>query len=518
MGSLVCCSPKPAQQKAEAPLRVRVADGWYEGTATEKTRAFLGIRYAQAPTGALRFASPMPMPEHDGVWGAKVASPPCPQLGVDGKPVSTDEDCLTVNVITPRRQTVGQALPVMVWFHGGGFTVGDGHQYDPARLVEEGNVIVVTANFRLGVLAQLGLPGVPGSGDFGLADQLSVLQWAHRNVSAFGGDPQNVTMFGESSGAMSICALLSSPSANGLAAKAILSSGSCATSWPAGTLALDARPARPYAPVAESEQRGLALAKEVGCPQAQPLDCLRRLPAEALVSHAAEFGNLLAYGTPLLPEDPLRAVMDGTSSAIPVISGSNHDEGTAAVAGSSRDGPIDGARYEELVRNAFGAQSGRVLEEYPLARFPSPGDAWARIATDAAWICPAMRADAALARIAPVYSYEFDDLTAPNRVDVGASGVALGAAHATELSYLFDVSTLDGVRLGPKREDLAKRMIRYWTSFAWRSEPQGDVPWPRRGEGANGPVLRIYPVGQKTPSPLPPWEEHRCSFWEPLSA
>ncbi|MGL6236214.1 MAG: carboxylesterase/lipase family protein [Segniliparus sp.] len=498
---------------ADAPLRVRVADGWYEGAASDTVRTFLGVRYAQAPTGALRFSSPMPMPSHEGVWGATASSPPCPQLGTGGKLVSTDEDCLTVNVITPRKQAVGQALPVMVWFHGGGFTVGDGHQYDPRRLVAEGGVIVVTANFRLGVLAQLGLPGVPDSGDFGLADQLSVLQWAHRNAAAFGGDPENVTMFGESSGAMSICALLASPPAKGLVAKAILSSGSCATAWPRGTMGLDARPARPYAPVAVSEQHGLALAKEVGCPQEHPLDCLRALPAEALVRHSAEFGDLLAYGTPLLPEDPVDAVMSGALAAVPVISGSNHDEGTAAVASSSRDAPISAERYEELVRGAFGARAGRVLEEYPATGFPSPGDAWARIATDAAWICPAMRTDALLARRAPVYSYEFDDLAAPNIVDTGASGVAIGAGHATELSYLFDVRTLEGIRLNERREDLAKRMVQYWTSFAWRGEPKGDVSWPRREEGANGPVLRIYPVGQQAPSTLTPWDEHRCGFW-----
>lgn len=490
-----------------------MSDGWYEGAAAGAVRTFLGVRYAQAPTGALRFASPMPMPQHGGVWSATTASSSCPQLGVDGKPVSTDEDCLTVNVAAPRKQAAGQALPVMVWFHGGGFTVGDGHQYDPKRLVEEGGVVVVTANFRLGAFAQLGLPGVPDSGDFGLADQLSVLQWVHRNAEAFGGDPGNVTMFGESSGAMSICALLASPPAKGLATKAILSSGSCATSWPAGTAALDAPPVRPYAPVEVSEQHGLTLAKEVGCLQERPLDCLRALPAETLVRHSAEFGDLLAYGTPLLPEDPLTAVATGASAAVPVISGSNHDEGTAAVASSSRDEPISEHRYEELVRNAFGGHADRVLREYQASGFTSPGDAWARISSDAAWICPAMRADAMLARRAPVYSYEFDDLAAPNIVDTGASGVAIGAGHATELSYLFDVSTLEGIRLNARREDLAKRMVQYWTSFAWRGEPTGDVPWPRREQGSNGPVLRIYPVGEQAPSPLTPWHEHKCDFW-----
>ncbi|ADG98676.1 Carboxylesterase type B [Segniliparus rotundus DSM 44985] len=519
VGLLPSCSLSDTSRKIQAPLRVHVADGWYEGNASGQVRAFFGIRYAQAPTGVLRFASPMPMPAHEGVWGAAASSGPCPQLGTDGKPVSTDEDCLTVNVMTPRTLTAGQSLPVMVWFHGGGFTVGDGHQYDPRRLVEEGNVIVVTANFRLGLLAQLGLPGVADSGNFGLADQLSVLQWAHRNAAAFGGDPGNVTMFGESSGAMSICALLASPSAAGLAAKAILSSGSCATAWPAGASAGLAAPAtRPFAPVSVAEQHGLALAKEMGCPQNQLLDCLRKLPAAALVEHSAEFGNLLAYGTRLLPQDPLKTLEDGAQAAVPIISGSNHDEGTAAVADASQRDPISAERYDELVRRAFGAQADQVLQQYPVERFPSPGDAWARISSDAGWLCPAMRADDLFARRAPVYSYEFDDLSAPNAVGAGRSGVALGAAHGTELPYLFDVGTLAGVRLSPSREAFAKRMIQYWTSFAWHGEPEGDVPWPRREPGANGPVLRLYPAGKQPPSSLSPWDEHKCAFWGTVAA
>lgn len=172
--------------------------------------------------------------------------PACPQqASVGGPDTPTDEDCLYLNVTTPARLDPGTPLPVMVWWHGGGFTSGSGAEYDATRLSEQGDVIVVTVNYRLGIFGYLGLPGLDGGGDFGLADQIAATRWAVDNAAALGGDPTAITVFGESAGAMSACALLTSPAAQGLINRIALSSGSCLLSWPRAACSPAPPPKRP---------------------------------------------------------------------------------------------------------------------------------------------------------------------------------------------------------------------------------------------------------------------------------
>lgn len=179
----------------------------------------------------------------------------------------------------------------MVWWHGAG------SDYNADRLAAQGNVIVVTLNYRLGVFGYFGLPGLPGSGNFGLEDQIAGTQRAKDNAEAFGGDPDNVTVFGESSGGMSACALLTSPQARGLVDKVSIASGSCLLDWPTGVLYPDAPQQTPYTSVRQDREDGLAAARSSGCPTGE-LSCMRRKPAADLLPLNEDFTNHLACGTP----------------------------------------------------------------------------------------------------------------------------------------------------------------------------------------------------------------------------
>src|SRR5690606_16293124 len=196
-------------------------------------------------------------------------------------------------------------LRVMAWLQCGGYTTGRGSTYDARRLAARGDVIVVTPNYRLGVFGYLGLEGLPGSGTFGLADQIAALRWTKRNAAAFGGDPRNVTVFGESAGGMSTCALLTSPAARGLNDKAIIQSGSCMIEWVSGTyLPIPGMPTfTPYTSVENNRATGKTAAEQLGCAGADALECMRDKPVSDLMAVHETFASNLAYGTALLPRE-----------------------------------------------------------------------------------------------------------------------------------------------------------------------------------------------------------------------
>lgn len=504
---------QPTGPPASAPV-VRLHSGLVRGADTGAVRTFLGVRYAEPPVGRLRWAPPKAARPWHGVADGTRPGDACPQPPAPGLP-PTDEDCLSLNVTMPR-DAGGERLPVMVWFHGGGFTGGTGGAYDARRLATEGNVIVVTANYRLGVLGYFGHQGLADSGTYGLADQIAALRWTRRNAAALGGDPRNVTVFGQSAGGMSTCALLTSPAAAGLFDKAIVSSGSCLIDWPDGVLYPSSPGHTPYTSLTTTRKDGAALAARLHCDKGsarQRLDCLRDWPVAELLPHTHAFSDHLTYGTPLLPRDPARALRAGTFHRVPVISGGTRDEMRAFIGGAIMAGQkFTAERYPELLRKAFGEQADAVRARYPLSAYDSPAMAWAAVTTDRSWACPTLTADRLLARHTDVYAYEFGDRNAPNVNGIDVPGFSPGAAHAGDLPSLFD---LGGVNLlpTPAQQRLGARMVGYWTTFARTGDPNGPKAprWPRFT--GHGSVLGLVPDAVR---PVDYDADHQCSFWNKL--
>lgn len=491
---------------ADAGPTARTSTGTLTGRGDGAVDRFEGVRYAAAPVGTLRLAPTRPARLTDAAVDASRPGPACPQTA--GAPAGVeDEDCLFLDVVRPAGAPV-RPMPVVVWWHGGGFTRGNGAAFDPRRLVVEGGVVVVTVNYRLGDLGYLSLPGLPGGGDFGLADQLESLRWVRRNAAAFGGDARNVTVAGESAGALGVCAALTSPAARGLFDKAITASGSCALDWAAGALGRGSPRQRPFVPRDTADRLGADRAAALGCalPDAARLACLRSRPASSFLAGAVPVLYPPAYGTALLPRRPADAIRDGAFTAVPVLSGGNHDEAHSAIGESERSRRYTAAEYLPLLRAAFGADADRVARAYPPQREPSTAMAWARVAGDASWSCPTRAADRALAARTALYSYEFDDRDAP--AEPAPPDFRFGAYHAADVPYFFDV----GVALAPDQQRLATAMRAYWTNFARSGDPNGPSLPPMPRFTGPGVTTSLAPgPGGIRPTDLD--GDHRCSLW-----
>jgi para-nitrobenzyl esterase len=518
-GQVVVAAETQAEtQTAETqPLTVRLDSGPVRGVNQGKTRMFSGIRFAQPPVGDLRWKDPVPVKPWQDVADATKPGERCAQL--QGDKMVGSEDCLFVNVTTPKKRPA-KALPVMVWFHGGGYIQGAGSDYDAQRMADRGDVMVVTVNYRLGVFGYFGLPGLAGSGSFGMADQLAALRWTKRNAAAFGGDARNVTLFGESAGGMSTCALLTSPAARGLFEKAAIQSGTCTLEWLGGMLLpIPGMPTiTPYSSLKQNQATGQAESKKVGCAPGKELECMRaKTPAE-LKDVTNTFASNLAYDTPLLPVNPVQALREGKFHRVPVMSGGTRDEARGYIWGGGQAGfPVTAKNYPELMRGAFGDQADKVLAKYPLSDYRSPALAWATVSTDRAWSCPTLKTDRMLAAHTPVYAFEFADRNAPN-INSIAADFPPGAAHATELPYLFDLAGIPSKDLlNAGQLKLADQMIDYWTAFARTGDPNADggPRWSRFTKSSET-VLSLKP-GKNGIGPADYSADHRCGLWDSIS-
>jgi len=502
---------------------VETEAGPVRGVVAADHRRFLGIPYAAPPTGDGRWRAPAPPAPWTAPRDASQPGSPCPQLAVDVAEVSsTDEDCLALNVTTPSAGDSARPRPVMVWLHGGGGANGAGHFFDPRRLVVEGEVVVVTVNYRLGVFGALGLPGLAGGGSFGLQDQQAALRWVQRNIAAFGGDPGNVTLFGESYGALATTAHLVSPPAAGLFQRAAIQSGLALIDFPANTL-LPGQPAIAslWLSPAESAEVGRGIAAELGCGQAAPaavLACLRALPVEALLPVSAVFTRY-AYGNEILPEDPVGALRGGRFHRVPVLAGATRDEARLFVAlGVDAAGqPITAERYGELLAEAFGPEAPAVAARYPVAAFASPSLAWAAVVTDRVWALRTMEQHRLLAAHVPVYAYQFADRGAPPIVPF-PPGFPPGAYHSAEVAYQFDLPGTEGV-LEPDQQALAGLMNRAWAAFATTGDPNGaGLPrWEPFDPSAATPTVLALAPGAGGIAPVDYAADHRLGFWREIA-
>ncbi|GAA4672188.1 carboxylesterase family protein [Gordonia humi] len=505
------CSTTPGPEADPSSTTVATTSGHLHGSATDTGRTFLGVPYAEPPTGEHRWSLPRAVAAPDADVDATRAGSPCPQsLPVPGDHPEPSEDCLTLNVTTPHQTDSDMHLPVMVWWHGGGYTSGAGSSYDAQRLADRGNVIVVTVNYRLGIFGYLGMPGMTGGGDFGLADQIESLRWVQSNASAFGGDPDDVTVFGESAGAMSACAALTSPTTEGLFDKAVMASGNCMLRWPDGGLYPGVPAHTPYTSRTDNQSTSVAAARRLGCVGDDAVACLRRLPVSRLLRENDEFSDNLTFGTDLLPDDPAEVIRRGDQHRIPVITGGNHDEQRSFVGGllTAQPDAVTPATYPALIRTAFGQRAPEVLSRYPLSRFPSAPIAWSTVTTDAVWSCPTLEGARLMSVRAPTHVYEFADETAPNVNQI--TTIPQGAAHATDTPYYFDLGGMN-LLTEPHQRQIADQMIDYWTSFAHTGTPT--ITGGPGVTAADADTSRVLQFGTATTRDVDYAADHQCDFW-----
>ncbi|MGA8116721.1 MAG: carboxylesterase family protein [Actinocatenispora sp.] len=510
-------SAVPGVAGPQAGPVARTAAGSVRGTSTHDVAHYRGVPYAAPPVGTRRWRPPQPARPWSGVRSATRSGPACAQGA--GMP-DASEDCLYLDVTVPHPERTGHR-PVMVWLHGGGLSEGVGSDYDPTRLAVQGDVVVVTVDFRLGIFGFFGHAGLPGSGTFGLADQQAALRWVRQNIAAFGGDRHNVTLFGQSGGAVATCAQLTSPSSAGLFDKAILESASCDFGWTKSALTPGGAAGSFFHPVADVRQRGATAAGELKCDRSSDraeLDCLRKLDTHQFDDQDPEFAAA-ATGTPLLPLPPDQALRLGAFHRVPVISGSTHDEHrlTAGILELATI-PITAEQYPGLLKESFGDDAPAVLRRYPLSRYGGNAAlAWSAVFTDRIWVCTQDQAASAMSRRVPTYSYEFADEHALPFVDLPAD-FDPGASHGSELPSLFDLAgrpTIGGDRYTDDQRRLAGTMIGYWTTFARTGNPNraGLPTWPRAVPGAaDSRALRLAP-GKGGIAPVDAYAEHQCAAW-----
>jgi para-nitrobenzyl esterase len=488
----------------EAHAVVVTDSGPVRGAIGPTAITYLGIPYAEAPVGDLRWRAPRPRARWSGVLDATAFGRHCPQPGSALDPAAS-EDCLFLNVYVPRGDgrpdgaSVGTApgpragRPVMVWIHGGGNTGGTGESYDPTPLGETGGVVVVTLNYRLGPFGFLAHPALRADGDaagnLGVMDQQQALRWVRANVDRFGGDPGNVTLAGESSGGLDTLTHLVSPLSAGLMHRVIVQSGAYGLDTPS---------------LASSEALGAAFATRLGCVD-QSAACLRSTSTVDVLASAAGGAsyNRSTVDGRVLPETQLAALRAGRINRVTVLQGANSHEGRFFLPPTLT---ADGYRTVlALIAAATGKSLDRIHAAYPLGA--SPFEAASAAYGDAAYACSASAVNKLLSLRVPTYGYEFDD--------AGAS--PLGATHSAELRYLFNLS-FGGIPAGgpgslpAPSQELARTMRVYWTSFARSGDPtSGGVPgWRPYADG------RVQLLGAPSPSGASAANydvRHNCAFW-----
>ncbi|AKJ28089.1 para-nitrobenzyl esterase [Caldimonas brevitalea] len=486
----------------ESPLQVSIDKGRLQGVEQHGQRAWLGIPYAAPPQGALRWKPPQPPTPWDGVRDASRFGPHCPQP--DTAPLrygypGGQEDCLYLNVYAPKRSG---PHPVIVWIHGGSYYLGRSNNYAPTRLVER-DVIVVTLNYRLGVLGFLAHPALNDSsgrsGNYGLMDQQLALKWVRDNIAAFGGDARNVTVSGQSAGAYSVQAQLVSPLAAGLFDKAIVQSGGFANPPTA----------------AQAQAAGVQTAAALGCPEGPEVDaCLRALSPDTIVDKQPDRFAPNVDGA-LLPGSPRQLVPAGTFNKVPVLLGSNHDEHTVFVGITeiNTGAPLTEAGYPAaaaLAVTGTGVTAEQALSLYPSSAYGgSPSLALSAMNTDLRFACPGRALARSLSSHVPVYAYEFDDREAPQFLQPPVSFPYL-AYHAAEIQFLFNAND---AALDTSRQQLAASMATQWTHFARTGSPNGtQTPnWPAYDD--RDVFFRLAPAGTTLTTDFA--EDHHCEVWTP---
>lgn len=470
------------------PNSVSTDKGAIKGLVNGDVVQFLGVPYAAAPSNDLRWRAPQPRAAWTGVLDTTAVGEPCTS--------NTTEDCLFLNITAPYPVTRAK-MPVFVFIHGGGFSGGSGAGTDPTALVKAGNFIVVTLNYRLGIfgyLAHYALDSGNGdTGNYGLMDQRAALQWVKANIAQFGGDPDNVTLGGNSAGGMSTCNHLASPASQGLFKQAIVISGPCAFNWDT---------------LAEKFAAEAGIPAQLGCTGTltDVAACLRSSTLSISTARAA--GSALPRSTLFpsvggldIPVQPRTAL-----GKVPMLIGYNTFENGRGVAN-----PTNETDYLAAITAIHGSTNATAIANaYPLASYATGTDAMKAVASDfnpqlgapQIAVCNNIRTFELRnsSGTAPMYAYEFADPLSS----------ADGATHTAELKYLFPTATTAAPEAS---KSLSEEMIAYWANFINTGNPNGNglTPWPAYSSADS--VFKLMPGASAT---FDADTAHKCSFWKSL--
>lgn len=524
MGEPDMATPSECETDAPgSPLEVATTYGLYQGVEEGGIVSYLGIPYAAPPVGELRWRPPAPPECVREVQVASDFGASCMQVDAQGEIIGS-EDCLTINVWRPAdAQVSGDLKPVMFFIHGGGNVQGSSNQfvggqnplYDGHFLAERRDVVVVTLNYRLGPFGFLALDAFAdesehgSSGNYGLLDQIAALEWVQQNIRGFGGDPDNVMIFGESAGAVNTCMMLASPLAAGLFHRALMQSGGCVTESAEDARAL-----------------GSDLVDLTPCEPEQGADraaCMRALDARTIhetipgvipLAVGPNTGEVRGeYGPNIdgwvLAEEPVALFKSGGYNKVPTIIGSNAEEMESFMA----PGEITQAQYEQTVNGLLAWYGPQVPEEalalYPSQTYGSPRKALEQMLTDAVFTCPAGRVLAALeqGQQEPLYRYFFTKQSVTRQGN-------LPAQHGIELLYVFYTLTqIPFFTPDPSDTALAEKMMDYWGSFATDGVPvdEDGEAWPAWTVAEDHYLELGDPVVASQNL-----RADKCAFWDPL--
>lgn len=470
----MACSVR-TQASSPAP-RISLTTGVLQGIqagATGRESAFLGIPYAAPPVGDLRWRPPRPAAAWPGTRAATRYGAACPQLPAAWLAYpSWNEDCLYLNVWTPQLSEKAR-LPVIVYFHGGSNQVGYSQLNPLGPALSPLGVVIVTANYRLGPMGFLALPALTAespqhaSGNYGLLDQIAALRWVRDNIARFGGDSGRVTLMGQSSGAVDICLLMTSPLARGLFRRAIMESGDCQAA-----LTEDIHTAMPYAGLADTgEGTGKRLVAKLGVGDGP--DALRRLRAIPIgtILKATSGDQTLHFGAIVdgwvVPDQPARIFGSGRQARVPILAGSNAEEATVF-----NPGPATVGQYRQYLRETTGKYAAQEFAIWPVSSDSQVPQQYLLLQSDSfaygAWSMG--RAMTRSGESAWLYRLTWAESGQRRR---------LGAYHGEELSFLAD-SFPGGWGSSDGDREFGGTLRRYWTNFAKVGDPNGvDLPdWP----------------------------------------
>lgn len=493
--------------------KVQIDTGSLRGGVENGVQFYKGIPYAAAPVGKLRWMQPQPAASWQGERDATKYASQCIQnadLGVFGK-AGGSEDCLYLNVFAPENAKAGDNLPVFFWIHGGGLSVGSSDANDPTKLAREGKAVVVTINYRLGVLGFFSHPKLDKEGhpfgNYGYMDQNFALDWVQRNISQFGGDPKNVTISGESSGGNAVIAQMVSPWSKDKFQHVISMSG-------AAIILRDPFFGSPR-PLEKAQAVGERFAQAAGC-KADDVECLRSLPAESILKvQKPEFmlGQGVIDGS-FFPEHPGDALKNGRFNKVTFINGSTLEEGNFFVGlpENATGKAMDEASYQATMKAMYGDKlAEKIRTAFPPEQYQSYGDAAADSVTSYLFACVADQINRWTYDKTPTYAYEFADRTAPSYLKPTTDPQS--AAHTSELTYIFQgfhggagIPTV----LNPLQEKLSSEMIQLWTT-ADKAGTQNSKWQPFDPKKENYLTLRL-PESKMVNGKFR--QQHHCDFWD----